>query len=959
MAPGALTALLGQLARCDEPAPRCRALDAGARVGRFAIVREIGRGGFGIVYEARDPLLGRSVALKLLRPERLREALDARGLVEEAEAAAQLQHPNVVSIHELGEHDGMPYLVLELLSGETLHDRLDRGALPVDTALSVAIDVSNAVAHAHARSLVHRDLKPANVFVCADGAVKVLDFGLSLFAATAAGASKDGGTPAYMCPEQSRGEPGDAHADVFAIGVMLHQMLCGELPYRVRQGSSDATRPGATPRLAARRAPHAVRHLVARCIDRDPRLRPRDAGDLLAKLRGIAAARARMRARRVAAAVVAATAVAGVAVFALWRGVTAPPREPVPVAIADLSGDGGLAQLDGLPTLLATALEPSHRLRVLPRTEVADDLRRASGSDVAQVEAAALLKNAAAVPAKLVLVPGVRRDGDRRLLLEVRALELASGADAFVVTARAADAGAVMTAIDELSDGVRHRLREPAAEIRASRVRIAEATTSSLDAYAAYHDALRCFDRSPSPDDGCIPLLERAVELDPEFALAHSEIAMRAVWMGRPLADVQAAMTKALRHSDRLPASDRLKLMAFAADLDGREADAAAFYQQATAAAPDDRLLLMKAADFFLTREEPDLALPFWRRVFELERVPAEAGSYLVFTLASLRRSQELRDLARRLEAGPGNTSSLIALAFARANLGDAAGALAAARSAQSAAITKGERAEALRWVVHLQMRSGDLGIEEELRRGCQRGWLRNLLSLEGRRRELRQLLSSRTVPGCPPPDVRAFDAEFGLTSSAARVAAYHGTPGLLRSLSRRSAELNSRLAAPLAVFLAYAGELREADALARPMYPGSPRRETYEAVVQWRRGDLAGARARLRTLFDRNPWTSPPPQLPPSYLYGELLAEMGDDEAAVEALQTFHSLDFPIDDFWTWAYPKSLYLLARSQERLGRVADARATIERLLALWSRADPDLPMLAAARALHARVVGAHD
>jgi serine/threonine protein kinase len=182
----------------------------GQRVGKFEILGEVGRGGFGVVYEARDVELGRSVAFKALRP-----GAGARvdtSLLAEAEVAARFSHPNIVQLHDYGRWEGGGFLILELLRGEPLSARLARGRLPLREAVRIARDVALALAHAHAKGVVHRDLKPGNVFLAEDGTVKVLDFGLALVLGRS---SSWGATPAYASPEQMRGEPG-THAATFS-----------------------------------------------------------------------------------------------------------------------------------------------------------------------------------------------------------------------------------------------------------------------------------------------------------------------------------------------------------------------------------------------------------------------------------------------------------------------------------------------------------------------------------------------------------------------------------------------------------------------------------------------------------------------------------------------------------------------------------------------------------------------
>ena len=279
--PGALSEVLREVGRQPDPTQGAgwpTALTTGALIGRFELLREIGQGGFGVVYEARDRELGRLVAFKAVRAGPRRTVREER-LLCEAETAARLSHPNIVTLFDVGRAPQGPYLVMELLRGCTLASRPDPGPVPVREALRIAIEVAKGLAHAHAHGVVHRDLTPGNIFLCEDGQVKLLDLGL----AHAFGHRKiDGGTPSYMAPEQRRCAPEDERTDVFAMGVILFEMLTGELPFRAESWKSlpeSATAPG----VDVPRQP-AFAELIAQMLSIDPVRRPRDAGEVLAAL---------------------------------------------------------------------------------------------------------------------------------------------------------------------------------------------------------------------------------------------------------------------------------------------------------------------------------------------------------------------------------------------------------------------------------------------------------------------------------------------------------------------------------------------------------------------------------------------------------------------------------------------------------------------------------------------------
>jgi Tol biopolymer transport system component len=266
----------------------------GRQLGPHQIVSFLGRGGMGEVYRARDTRLGRDVAIKVVAGALLGEEGQRARLEREARALAALNHPHVAAIYGLVEGDGVHGLVLELVEGATLQERLQRGALPTPEALGLALQLADALAAAHDKGIVHRDLKPANLKITPDGALKVLDFGLAkVFAAdgapadasTVAGVTQEGrvaGTPAYMSPEQARGRPVDKRTDVWAFGAVLFEMLAGRPVFRgetpfdtiaaVLERDPDW---GALPA----ETPARVRRLLERCLEKDPRGRWRDIGD--------------------------------------------------------------------------------------------------------------------------------------------------------------------------------------------------------------------------------------------------------------------------------------------------------------------------------------------------------------------------------------------------------------------------------------------------------------------------------------------------------------------------------------------------------------------------------------------------------------------------------------------------------------------------------------------------------
>jgi serine/threonine protein kinase/Tol biopolymer transport system component len=209
--------------------------ERGRTVGHYEILEILGGGGMGIVYKARDTRLARVVALKFLPPELTRDPQAKERFEQEARAASSLDHPNLCTILELGETpDGRLYLAMPCYDGETLRRRIEGGPLPIDEAIDVALQIARGLAKAHRNGIIHRDIKPANLIVTSDGVVKILDFGLAKLVGSAAisQTGSSAGTPAYMSPEQARGDEVDARTDLWSLGVVLYELLSGRRPFR-------------------------------------------------------------------------------------------------------------------------------------------------------------------------------------------------------------------------------------------------------------------------------------------------------------------------------------------------------------------------------------------------------------------------------------------------------------------------------------------------------------------------------------------------------------------------------------------------------------------------------------------------------------------------------------------------------------------------------------------------------
>jgi serine/threonine-protein kinase len=668
--PGPLSALLEELARTSGDgllAAWSEEVHAGDRIGRFRVLRELGRGGFGAVYEAEDSELGRHVALKALRPGRTGRELSAEWVKREAEAVARLDHPCIVTLFDVGLSDGNPYLVMELLRGETLARRLERGALPPGEAIRIAQEVARGLAHAHARGILHRDLKPGNVYLCDDGRVKLLDFGLAhlLGAGDRAGA----GTPGYMAPEQARGEEVDARADVYSAAVTLRESLTG----RRVTGAGDAV-------------PNPLARPIADATAPDRDRRPRDG---TAWLEGLSAALRSLerprRLARVALAGLVVLALAGAAAFLAWRHGrgSAVPGEGTGASIAvlpfaDLSpghdqeylADGvaeevlnGLAQVDGL-RVIGRSTAFSYKGKGKKVEEVGRDLGVAA-----------------------VLEGSVRKAGDK---VRVSA-QLVRTRDAATLWSHAFERNLsdVFALQDEIGRAVVEAL---AVRLVPGRTLARAGGTTNAEAIQLYLQGRDLLRRGATDSPRALQAFETAVRIDPGFALAWVGVADAVVTVEAVAADPPGD-AGARRRRARLAADEAVRLAPGLADAYRARADVRQWLdadwsgqredlERARALAPGDPAVALSGGWYLLAVGRAAEAAAEFERVTRddplLERGWVNGWLGLGSTAYSRKEHEKARAAVRRgMEVFPGYRAFFLSLlAFDRIVAGEAGDAL-------------------------------------------------------------------------------------------------------------------------------------------------------------------------------------------------------------------------------------------------------------------------------------------
>jgi eukaryotic-like serine/threonine-protein kinase len=931
----------------------------GKKVSHYRVLDVIGGGGMGMVYRAEDLKLGRSVALKFLPEELTSDAVALQRFEREARTASSLNHPNICTVHAIEEHEGKPFIVMELLEGETLRTRLaaiEPKALPFHELTEIAMQVCGGLEAAHQKGIIHRDIKPANIFRCKLGVVKILDFGLAKLAsgtgiekaeaATPPAASSadilkndltrtgtTAGTAGYMSPEQVRHEELDTRTDLFSLGLVLYEMAAGQRAFTgetvVDLHEAILHETPIPPRVRNPMLPRGFDALMAKTLEKDREKRYQSATALKSGLECLVRAANPMK-RRALQALIAAVSLALIAVgISRYEGyrhrITLAPTDTIVLADVDNQTSDPVFD-DALYTALRFGMEQTPYLNILGVDKVFGTLAQLNLPLTTKLTPEVARKVCVRTNSKFVVVDTIA-DAGVHYTLELQAIECQSGKPVAQVSEEVANRNEIVHMLGIAAVQLRHKLGEPSASLARFNKPLEEALSSSLEALQA---GTLGYKRHITGDvKGAIPYYQRSLELDPNLASTYEALGSAYYFLFERDFAI-AAFTRAYELRTRMTEPSRLETeFLYYANVTGESEKALSALLQSVQTFPRNVYARVNLSTYLGYLGQPDRAADEAR---EAARLQPTAVNYVQWVINSIRAGR-LNEAQASLSEAPARNSDSLDIHYRRVLL---------------AFLQDDQRAMQEQW-------NQGIGRQDAYEFLL---WRSNVEEYHGRFRKARELVQQASNMAPSAVDVlkkdgyvtALWEAESGDTARAKQIAAT-----VLRTVSSRDDKLN------LALALARAGSNDQARKMADALDKDSPldtlvqnyHLPTIRAAMKLNENDPAAAIAALQpSLKYELSWNYSFNGLYPAYIRGLAYLQLGEGRLAAAEFQKLqdHRGLVGTDVIGALAHLQ----MARAQKMMGDEASARKAYEDFLTLWKDADSDIPIYQQAKAEYAKL-----